>query len=717
MRAFLALFVLVVACPSPGDDDSAVPDDDSTVGDDDDAPYLNVLESAADLAALGDGAAVKYLAPTAAWTREPPIQEDCYFQDMRRYPWHLQFLRSFEAFASLDPETYEAWVVQPESRIWWGGVVQLWSGALHPISGERGVLSFAVYSNGLDPQLTPAQIAEIWTTMKGCAPFAADQIAWGPDGSAQRAFAEAEAEGLAALGVPVVMPEDLVAGMPSTTWSAGEGYGMLKIVPAGLDLADYGPRDVVIVDQADNDMSLVSGLLTAFPQNLHSHINLRLQEKGIPSATVPDIRENSLITSLDGALVHLVAAEDGTVILEPGNLADAETFWKSRYPDLPPTVFDPTVTTLAPLTTLRHADALAYGAKAANLGELTVALPPEHRMDGFAVPFAAYLDHLASAGIESQIEEMLGDPRLLTDRAWKEGALDDLRDQIRDAPLDPLWWEALEAAVREAFPLAPETTRLRFRSSTNVEDLDELTGAGLYDSKSGCLGDDLDGDEFGPSLCLSAAQAAWTEAEITRWDAALAASPEDTWIVGIVADLEQDLVEERPLSLALRRVWGSLWNTRAFDERLWYGIDHRDAVMAVAVHPALWGEQAEAVVVTNLQGGPLPLYRVVSQAGELGVVRPIDPTAVAEVLTFTRDGELWGDVEILVESDHSEGPIWDDPSLAVLVPLIFDIQDHFGSVYPDLDPLRLDIEVDQNRDGNVVIKQVRPFVTYDPQGD
>jgi len=42
---------------------------------------------------------------------------------------------------------------------------------------------------------------------------------------------------------------------------------------------------------------------------------------------------------------------------------------------------------------------------------------------------------------------------------------------------------------------------IRFRSSTNVEDSEQFTGAGLYDSYSGCLLDDLDGDAEGPSQC------------------------------------------------------------------------------------------------------------------------------------------------------------------------------------------------------------------------
>jgi hypothetical protein len=713
MRWFLVL-VLFTACGG-GDDDSAADDDSATPAPAPEDGFLTQLSEVSDYAVLSDGGAVKYLAPTLSWGREPPLTASCYFQDMHRYPWHLQFLRSWDAFANVDPATYEAWVVAPEARRYWGGAVQLWPGVVHPTSGRRGVLAFVVYSDPHDPQLTPDQILEVWQTLEGAAPFAAGAVAWVPDGGAQVAFAEAEAAGLAALGVPVLDPSDLAAGMPSTTWSPGEGYGTLHVVPAGGVAQDYGPRDVLITSGADNDMSLVSGLVTALPQNLHSHINLRLQEKGIPSATVPDIYENVLVLALDGTLVHIEADAEGTVVIEPADLADAEAFWESRYPDLPPVESDLSVRAIAPLSSLRHSDAQAYGVKAANLGELTVALPAPHRPEGVAVPFAAYADHLQLHGIDERIEEVLADPRMQTNRAWKEAALDDLRDEIRDAPVDAEWVDELDTALRDAWGDAAETTFLRLRSSTNVEDLDDLTGAGLYDSKSGCLGDDLDDDDVGPSLCMEADRAAFIEAEITRWEAALAQDPEQTWITDVLADLEEDRWEERPLSLALRKVWRSLWNLRAYDERAWYGIDHTQARMAVAIHPSMWGEQAEAVAVTNL-AGPLPLYRVVSQVGELGVVRPIDPSAVAEVLVFRRDGDTMVEPEILVPGSASEGPIWSASDLETLSGLLFAVQDAFELVYTEIEPLRLDVEVDRTRDGTIVLKQVRPYVTFDPDG-
>ena len=81
-------------------------------------------------------------------------------------------------------------------------------------------------------------------------------------------------------------------------------------------------------------------------------------------------------------------------------------------------------------------------------------------------------------------------------------ALTGLRAVIED---DTAFSPALAAAVLTTlqdpqYGFDP-TSKLRFRSSTNVEDSEQFTGAGLYDSKSGCLADDLDADSSGPSIC------------------------------------------------------------------------------------------------------------------------------------------------------------------------------------------------------------------------
>ncbi len=58
--------------------------------------------------------------------------------------------------------------------------------------------------------------------------------------------------------------------------------------------------------------------------------------------------------------------------------------------------------------------------------------------------------------------------------------------------------------------------------------------------------------------------------------------------------------------------------------------------------------------------------------------------------------------------------LWSPHDLNTLADPLFQVQDHFSTVYPNLDPLRLDLEVKIDRNGEVVVKQARPYVSVDP---
>jgi hypothetical protein len=469
----------------------------------------------------------------------------------------------------------------------------------------------------------------------------------------------------------------------------------------------------VVIDSAPNDLGLVAGLITRQPQSLASHVNLRLREKRIPSAAVPNALDNPVLAALADALVH-ISAQGSEVLLEPAQLDVAQAFWSANRPQLPDPPADLEVTHWEPLAALSSADAAAFGTKAANLGELSGVLPAEHRVSGFAIPFSAYSTFMQQRGLSAEVEALLADARVFTDAAYKRNRLAELRRRIRNAELLPELDAALEKALLDSYGEEGRVTRLRFRSSTNAEDLPGVSGAGLYDSRSGCLADDLDTDTLGPSKCLNAEHEAHLRAELDRRRSELAAHPERDFLQPIIADLEQDLFEEKSARLALRRVWASLWNERAFDDREYYGIDQRRVFMGVAVHPTFVGERLEAVVVTALEPAAAePLYRVVSQVGEVGVVRPSDPTASPEILTFRRSASALPLAVTLVQPSSlaADGSgLWPDAALAELAGLVFTVQDHFATaVYPHLQPLSLDLEVDVTSDGRTVIKQTRPY--------
>jgi phosphoenolpyruvate synthase/pyruvate phosphate dikinase len=115
--------------------------------------------------------------------------------------------------------------------------------------------------------------------------------------------------------------------------------------------------------------------------------------------------------------------------------------------------------------------------------------------------------------------------------------------------------------------------RIRFRSSTNAEDLDGFTGAGLYTSNTGVKSD---------------------------WD---------------------DVLD------AVRTVWSSVWFFRAFEERAFRSIDHRAVGLALLVHMS-FPDPYEAANGVALTGNPFdpsglePGFYVNVQAGAVSVVQP-----------------------------------------------------------------------------------------------
>lgn len=726
LRSSLALAVLAVAgtlapACSGGDGPAAGGGDAGAAGaagapavEDD---YLTRLRTAEEYGSLAaEGAEVKYLAVVDG--REPEAVfagAECLFQNTAKYEYHVQFLRTFAAYEQLSAERYADLVLRRASRSMWGGGLRLFAGTPHPVTGNDGVLAYTIYSeSSAEEMLTVDDIVEVDRRLKTAAAFAEDFLVFIPDGAAQIAALADKANELLAEGVAMVDPARLRPGFVAETYVEGEGYGYLRLLPDANDADDVGPRDVLVTDAAPNELGLVAGLVTRVPQSLGSHVNLRLREKGIPSAAVADVFENTVLTALADTLVH-VTAQSTQVRIEPARLEEAEAFWAAHRPQLGDPESDLGVTELRRLDVLTAADASAYGVKAANLGELSTVLPQVNRVSGFAVPFRAYADFMAETGLDREVESLLADPAVRTDAAHKRARLETLRDRIRAAEISPALTESLAAAVADAYGDAGTTTRLRFRSSTNAEDLPGVSGAGLYDSRSGCLGDDLDADDVGPSACLSAEHETYLRAELARRQAELAAHPERTFLNELITDLEDDLADEKSAWRAIRRVWASLWNVRAFDDREYYGIDHRAVFMGLAVHPTFVGEEVEAVVVTGLEpDARAPLYRVVSQRGEIGVVQPLDPEARPEILTFRRgEGDAPEELTLVQSSSLADGGVslWSDERVRELAGLVFDVHDHFSTiVYPELDPLMLDIEVDVTMDGDTVIKQVRPYV-------
>ncbi len=313
------------------------------------------------------------------------------------------------------------------------------------------------------------------------------------------------------------------------------------------------PRDIVVYEALPNELSKVAGIVSTVPQTPLSHVNLRAKQDRVPNAFVRDALDDADISGLLGSYVRyevtssrfaLRAATPAEVDAHHAPLRPAAVQVPQR---------DLSVTEITPLREIGFSDWDAFGVKAANVAVLrTLGFPEGIVPDGFAIPFSFYdtfmqetalgqetvlgkksapdeekITLAAETKLAAAVAAMLAHPVFQTDFAVQEEMLDDLRDAVKDATSPQFIIDAL-TAMHATYPAGQS---LRYRSSTNNEDLPGFNGAGLYDS--------------------------YTQ--------------------------KQEETEKDGIDQSLKQVFASLWNFRAFSEREFHRIDHTAAAMGVLV--------------------------------------------------------------------------------------------------------------------------------------
>ena len=139
------------------------------------------------------------------------------------------------------------------------------------------------------------------------------------------------------------------------------------------------------------------------------------------------------------------------------------------------------MTAIASLSQVGFTDWDAFGVKAANVAVLGgLGFPAGTVPDGFAIPFYFYDEFMKANNLYNGVREMLADEDFQNDYDKQEGELKKLRKKIKDADT-PQWIVDALTAMHATYP---DGQSLRYRSSTNNEDLPGFNGAGLYDSKT-----------------------------------------------------------------------------------------------------------------------------------------------------------------------------------------------------------------------------------------
>jgi hypothetical protein len=532
-----------------------------------------------------------------------------YFQDSVRYPFHYDFaVARLEPFIGMSRAEFDAISLRRENQ-------QVVLGAvLFARSPNRREM--AVQIAGQDPYPV-AEVAD-WIDL-------VRSVVLAPEGIHTFYFPTYEQTAIAQSNAGYFQSRGIVLGSISRWVWADEAYatgwalGRLVLVPAE-DLPDayrqgrLRPDDLLLIDAVPASIPPVAGIITLSPATPNAHAAILAQSLGIPFVYLADESMRGLVSSWDGNEVLVLAHADlwgveVRVVNLEGQL-DAGLRAEILRLKAPPTLaIQPAIRfgqISVPADELGPDDLQYVGGKAAHFGLLRRSIPNHSPSPAIAFTFdlwEEFMDQAMPGGstLRQLIDDKLGAFAWPPDMARLQDTLAEIRDLIRTqadfAPATRLL--ILDALLDAGFH---SDRRIRFRSSTNVEDSAQFSGAGLYDSYSGCLGDDLFGDHTGPSWC----------------------NPQEP--------------TKRGVFRALRRVYASFYNDSAFLERLRHGLDESQVGMGVLVHYSYPDEieLANGVATLEILQANLPNQRsvnatFVTQQGATPVTNP-EGNALPELL-------------------------------------------------------------------------------------
>lgn len=422
--------------------------------------------------------------------------------------------------------------------------------------------------------MTPEQITAAWDKLVAHIPFGKELYFHPTSEALQTLSAQLPPR------IRVISTDQLFKGSDFQPLNPGVAIGQLRFYKvAELDAKSrwVTPRDIAVLDAVPNDISVVAGLVTAELQTPLSHVNVLSQNRGTPNMGLKGAMQHAKLRGLENRWVRLEITAFDWKISEVTK-AEADAWWQShkppavKVPELDLSVAEP-----RDCSQVTSADVAAFGGKGANYGQLChikgLPVPP-----AIIVPVYFYHQFSQKIGLPARIQALQADQAFANDPLVREQKLAELQDFVESAPLDPAFEASLTQQIAGHFP----NQRVRVRSSTNAEDLDGFTGAGLYTSKT-----------YDP------------------------ADP------------------GKPLAKAVRQVWASLWNLRAWEERDWRGIDHQAVAMALLIHRGFPAEDANGVALTNNLFDPTqPAFYVNVQFGDTPVVRPPVEVTTDQFLYF-----------------------------------------------------------------------------------
>lgn len=439
--------------------------------------------------------------------------------------------------------------------------------------------------------------------------YLADKLAFRPASDEQEAVAKSVPE------IPVLTNDVLYKSGEYQPFRVGRAVGKLRLVPAGAKAEDlvFDPGEIVILPEPLTDITRVAGIVSQTFSTPLSHVNLRAAAWDIPNVGLRGAA--TTYAALDGKMVVLEATSTSAAI-RAATKAEVDREEARRKDEKAKTAIkvpaaNLSVRELRTLDAIGAGDASIYGAKTANLGRIVSAKLQGFTVPaGFGVPVVHYAEHLKAAGLDARITAMLADPDFRKSPEARKKKLAELRAAIVAAPVAPAFAASVKASLEalgaKGSPDAGvsdaglEPPRVFVRSSTNAEDLPGFSGAGLYDTVPNVRGD--------------------------------------------AAVLE-----------AIKRVWASVWNFAAYEERELYGIDHAAVLGAVLVQVGIDATAAGVLVTAHPTNADDTRTFTINAKSGLGI-RVVDGKKVPEIILYNTHNRA---VRVVSRSDEDTMLVFD----------------------------------------------------------
>lgn len=620
----------------------------------------------------------KFMVPAGPQARLPAV-----FADANSYRLHycLMSVAFASRFPALTPADYAELILTRAGR-------EFYAGSLYELRTPSPLrYGFSIETAARPEEQLPAEVV-LTVQRQLAARFALGELGYVPRGATQ----EDAARGF--VDPPFEVLEVDAEEVSYEAYTPGIAYGRVRLATSASSIAAYGWQDIVVFDEVPLDLEgVVGAAVTGQRQDVLSHLNVLSAQRGTPNVFVDGAV--AAFEQFEGQLVRLEAQATGYGLV-PATEAEAAAHWQEQRPSV--TLERPAELDYAELDAFadiptataeeRAAARARFGAKSVGLAILWRLLAARYRTPGLAVPFHWYdafmrgntweVDLGDGPALHSYADTLaawLADDAFRTDAAVRRERLERLRGEMQaHGVVSPELVAALRERIVEEF--GRDTVMVRVRSSSNAEDGPTFNGAGLYDSTSACAADS------GP-----------------------AADPERS-----ACDPSS---EPRPLERGLARVWSSLWSFGAFEERDYYRVDHAATAMGATISLRYEDELANGVALTGDPVDPRSgRYTVDAQAGEVDVVSGT-PGVTAELSYLTLAGGEVAAIERAVASSlvpSGQLVLTDDQlrelgglmaELAAAYPFDFELEDGTQPI--------LDLEFKIRSDGQLVIKQIRPF--------